>query len=1085
MKLNCLELGTRFSRNRILVAGMLLVAMGATALWFGADVHPHGGNVIGKTTVFALDEDLAAASPVSSAARARAVYDQLPLIFEANYGQSEPLVKFLARGIGYGLFLTSDEAVLELQHPGARNRRFANKSSVLRMKLAGANPYSRTSGLDRLPGKSNYLIGNDPAKWHRNVAQFARVRYSDVYPGIDLVYYGNQGRLEYDFEVAAGTNPEVIGLTFEGADRVRLNSAGDAVLETNGGNVLLNAPRVYQKTGEAKQPVNARFVLRAQNKIGFEIGKYDRTRALVIDPVLSYSTFLGGSGDETSPKIAVDSGNNFYVTGSTTSPNFPTQTPLSSHGATLNGPQDAFVTKFSPSGAAPLLFSTYLGGSGTDSSAGIAVDAGFNMYVAGTTDSPDFPTLNGFQSAPVSAGKHVFVTAIKSDGSGLIYSTYLSGNGTDIATGVAIDNRANAYVSGTTTSTNVSSGFPATAGAFQTSSKTTNQFFFSKVNTIASGTASLVYSTYLGGSSPAGGVTQGGGIAVDSNAKVYLTGGTNFEDMPTLNANQGSLNCLSSCPPPNPSALDAFVAKFDPAAAPGSQELYLTYMGGTGDDIGNGIAVDSAGNAYVTGSTTSIDIAQPIAPSATAFQTANAGGTDAFIAKFGNPATGSTIFPLNYFSYLGGNATDIGVAIAVDSIQNAHVTGSTASTNFHLLNATQGAIGGGTDAFVALIPTTTTGGYSTFLGGTGNDSGTGIAVDANGTTYVAGETDSANFPTVSPFQGAPGGATDAFVTKLGALSNIAVTVAVTPTPSVGVGNQASFAYSIKNNGPDPAAGVTFVDNLPTGNATFTSASASTGASCTGATGTPPTITCAIGSLAVQATATVTVILTPTTAVALGNSAAVTVNGSSTPISASASVPVTDFSVSAAPSTATVTAGAPATYTATVTPIPTFNANVSLSCSSGLPSGTTCQFSTNPVMPTTSPVQTGLVINTTARPTTTALLRPESILPPNTPWNGPLYGTWLPVSVLALLGSGISGRSSFSRSGQRGSKKQKLLGGMLFGVLLALTLWLPACGSSTKTTTTASRGTPAGTYTVTVSATSGTASRTTTVTLVVQ
>ncbi|PYX39548.1 MAG: hypothetical protein DMG75_00455 [Acidobacteria bacterium] len=180
------------------------------------------------------------------------------------------------------------------------------------MKLAGANPYSRTSGLDRLPGRSNYLIGNDPAKWHRNVAQFARVRYSDVYPGIDLVYYGNQGRLEYDFEVAAGTNPEVIGLTFEGADRVRLNSAGDAVLQTNGGNVLLNAPRVYQKTGEAKQPVNARFVLRTQNKIGFEIGKYDRTRALVIDPVLSYSTFLGGSGDETSPKIAVDSGNNFF-----------------------------------------------------------------------------------------------------------------------------------------------------------------------------------------------------------------------------------------------------------------------------------------------------------------------------------------------------------------------------------------------------------------------------------------------------------------------------------------------------------------------------------------------------------------------------------------------------------------------------------------------------------------------------------------------------------------------------------------------------------------------------------------------------
>ncbi len=1077
MKLNCLELGPGLSRNRILMAAMLLVAMGAMALRLVTHVHADGGNAIGQASFFASDKDVATVSPSLNTARVRAIYGQLPLIFETNDGQSDPDVKFLARGIGYGLFLTADEAVLELRHSGASNRHVTKTSSVVRMKLAGANPYPRISGLERLPGRSNYFIGNDPAKWHRNVSQFGRVRYSEVYPGIDLVYYGNQGRLEYDFEIAAGANPEAVALTFEGTDRVQLDSAGDAMLQTAGGNVQLNAPRVYQTTGETKRSVDARFVLLAENKIGFEIGRYDRTRPLVIDPVLSYSTFLGGSGDETSPTIAVDSGNNFYVTGSTTSPNFPTQTPLAPNGAALNGPQDVFVTKFSPSGAAPLLFSTYLGGSGSDSSAGIAVDAGFNMYVTGTTDSPDFPTMNGFQSTPLSGGKHVFVTAIKSDGSGLLYSTYLSGNGTDIATGVAIDNRANAYVSGTTTSTNAASGFPATAGAFQTSSKAANQFFFSKINTLASGTASLVYSTYVGGSTPAGGVTQGGGIAVDSNAKVYITGGTDFIDMLVLNANQGSLA----------GGKDAFVGKFDPAAPSGSQELYLTYLGGTGDDIGNGVAVDSAGNAYVTGSTTSTDVVQPTTPSAPAFQSANAGGGDAFIAKFGTPATGSTIFPMNYFSYLGGSASDVGLAIAVDSIQNAHVTGSTASSNFPSVNPLPGnSFGGGTtDAFAALIPTTTTGGYSTFLGGTGTDRGTGITVDANGTTYVAGETDSVNFPTVSPFQGAPGGATDAFVTKLGALSNVTVTVAVTPTPSVSVGNQASFVYTIKNNGPDPAAGVTFVDTLPTGNATFTSASASTGASCTGATGTPPTITCAIGSLGVGATATVTVIVTPTTAVALGNSAQVTVNGSSTPISASTSVQVTDFSVSAAPSTATVTAGAPATYTATVTPIPTFNANVSLSCSSGLPSGATCQFSTNPVMPTTSPVQTALVINTTARPVPTTTLQRESIPPKSTPWKGPLYGTWLPVSGLALLSLGISRRSSISKSGQRGSRKERLLGGILFGAVLALALWLPGCGTTAKTTSPPSGGTPAGTYTVTVSATSGTASRTTTVTLVVQ
>ncbi len=955
---------------------------------------------------------------------------------------------------------------------------------MVRMSLAGASPQGEVSGLDQLPGRSNYFIGNDPAKWRRNVAQFARVRYSNVYPGIDLVYHGNQGQLEYDFEVAPGADPKLVALSFEGPDRLDLDSNGDIVLGTKDGSIRLGAPRVHQKIGGEQRQVPGRFVMLSHNKIGFDIGAYDHNRELIIDPVLSYSTFLGGGGTEgcvnfsgglvrNCPSIAVDTGNNFYVTGMTTSTDFPTTSgvlqPTSAAGAHV------FVTKFNPSGAAPLVFSTYLGGSGTDASAGIAVDPGFNVYVAGTTNSRDFPTMNGFQATPnAPLNNHVFVSQLKPDGSALLYSTYLSGSGIDIATGLAVDVRANVYVTGTTTSTD----FPVTPnpGAFQTTSLANNQFFFSKINTVASGTASLVYSTYVEPTTPSTGVALGGGIAVDSNFKVYITGGTDFTNMPVLNANQGRLA----------GGMDAFVAKFDPAAPTGSQELYFTYLGGIGDDIGNGIAVDSAGNAYVTGSTTS-----DITPPTSAFQSARAGGTDAFVAKFGNPASGSTTFPLNYFSYLGGSGTDVGLAIAVDPGQNAHVTGSTDSPDFNKVNFIQGTFGGGlTDAFVALIPTagstSTAGGYSTYLGGSGADRGTGIAVDANGATYVAGETASTDFLTKSPPQTPPfqpalnGGAnniaSDASVAKLGSLSDVEISVAATPTvggtPTVGVGNQATFTYTITNNGPDTASAVTFTDTLPATNATFNSVVASTGASCTSPTGTPASITCAIGTINVGATATVTVFLTPTLAVTLANSGIVTANGSSTQKSASAFFTVTDFSVCAAPCqstppSVTVTAGAPATYTVTVTPLPTYNANVSLSCSSGLPAAATCQFTTNPVtIPNTSAVSSTLVINTTARPVTTAQ---------QPPFTRPLFATWLTVSGLALLGLGIGGGAS---------RKRRMLRRMLFGGLLALTLLLPACGSRSKAAPTTA-GTPAGTYTVTVSGTSGSASRTTTVTLVVQ
>jgi uncharacterized repeat protein (TIGR01451 family) len=1076
--LNRLGMGTRVSRSRAALAALLLVGLGSVVLWSAGRVQ-----VSRTKAVSAAVWNPAQAIPRANLqGQVRALHAQMPLIFEANQGQSDSRVKFLSRGAGFGLFLTSDAAVLELRaaptpsksegHPHD-NQRDALATSVVRMRLAGANGAPEVTGDEQFPGKSNYFIGNDPAKWRRNVPQFARVRYRNVYSGIDLVYYGKQGRLEYDFEVAPGADPRRVILSFEGADKVALNSDGDLVLAIQNASIRLQAPRVYQKRDKEEQAVAGRFLMLAPNQVGFEIGAYDRSRELIIDPALSYSSYLGGTGNEgcfaftgvaTSgcPAIAVDPGLNMYVTGPTSSTDFPPQPGVLK---SLVGTANLFVSKFDPTGKT-LLFSTYLGGDGTDTSAGIAVDSGFNVYVAGTTSSTNFPTPNGFQSAPVPAGKHVFVSQLKPDGSALLYSTYLSGNGIDIATGLAIDNRSNAYVSGITTSSN----FPVSSTPFQATPKATNQFFYSKVNALASGAASLAYSTYVGGSTPTTGIAMGGGIAVDANANVYITGGTNFTDMPVLNATQAN----------SAGGLDAFVAKFNSSGT----ELYLTYFGGSADDIGYAITVDSGFNAYITGSTTSSGIpgvagTQPFQP------TGLKGGKDAFVAKIGNPASGSTIYPLNYFTYLGGTTDDVGLAIAIDSIQNVRVSGWTKSSDFPTTNATSvqpGGFGGATDAFAARIDTTTTtsstaGEWATFLGGSAVDNGTGVAVDANGTTYMAGDTASSNFPTLNPFQASLSGPSDIFISKLIGVSTLSFPTPFPPTSTaanplvspnpVGAGNQVTFTYSIVNNGPDTATNVIFNDVVPAG-ATFNSATASSG-SCV-AQPVNNVETCVIGTIvpSMNTAATVKVVLTPTTVGPLGNSANVTANGSGNTASAFGTVSVTDFQISiSSQNPVTVTAGSPASYTVVVGPLPsgaTYNSQVSLSCS-GLPTGATCAFSTTPVtIPSSAPVSSVATINTTARPVTTAAV----------PFSSPGYGTWLPVSGLALVGLGIGSRTS----------RRRLLAGLAVSGFISLTLLQPACSSS-KSTTTPTTGTPAGTYTVTITGTSGSAARSTTATLIVQ
>ena len=1117
--MNFRGLGTRYSPV-LLWFGLLL--LGGLALHSGVSRHLTAtGRNASIPQIFA-GPDSASASP-----SVHVNLGQLPLRFEPNRGQTDPRVNFLARGAGYGLFLTADQAMLTLHLP-------SRSPSVVRMQLAGADPAAAATGASPLPGKSNYFIGNEPANWHRNIPQFARVRYQDVYPGVDLVYYGNQGQLEYDFEVAPGADPSSIAWRFQGQDKAQLDGGGNLVLATGNGEVTLNAPRIYQQFGSEQRPVAGRFALRDDGKVGFELSAYDRARALVIDPVLTYSSYFGGSGSEACsgiagiviagvlsppsgcPAIAIDASSNIYFAGTTTSANFPvvpaaSATPPAFQTALAVAP-DVFVTKLNAAGSA-VVFSTYLGGDGVDTTAGVAADSAFNVVVVGTTTSSNFPTStsSAFQANPASAGAHAFVSQLDPVGETLLYSTYLSGNGTESARGLALDSRNKIYVIGATTSTDLpdaTHSFPATLGAIQTASLGTSQFFVSKLDPTLIGFPSLVYSTYFGGGDPVNGVTLGGAIAVDANANVYITGGTNFQhtgnattDFPILNAYQG---CLDTSPPATPpttppscstsvTAPDAYVAKINPAAASGAQLIYSSYLGGTGDDVGYGIAIDSGLSVYITGSTSSTDFTIP--SSTTPFQRcldnpANPSpcptgvtASDAFVAKFGTPCTGSTCttttLPFTYFSYLGGSGTDVGLGIAVDSLQGARIAGWTNSGNFPTPNnPIQAGPSGAVDAFVSRIDTTAAstvalGHYGTYLGGGGSDFGTGIATDTQGSSYIVGETASGNFPTTAnAIQSNLSGGSDVFLTKLGPTLSLALTETVAPNP-VGVGNNVTFTYKITNNG-DLTTGIIFTDVIPSA-ATFVSANSVPGQSSCPAPVTSTTLTCTVGTLNGGAIATVTVVLAPTLPATPAQPGSVSDGGKVsifgtptvvTPAPPPAVAVVNNFSIGVSPPTATVPAGVPASFTVKVTPTGNFPETVTLSAT-GVPTGgqTTFPNGTSFTNLNSGPQSRQLVVNTTARVTTPASLFPIG---------GPFYAALFPVSGLALLGAGI---------GSRKSRRRRVLMTALLGCFFALVVFQMGCSSSSTTSTTT--GTPAGTYNLTVTATSGSATRTQQIVLVVQ
>jgi hypothetical protein len=605
----------------------------------------------------------------------------------------------------------------------------------MRMTLVNVNPHAQAIGQDELHGKSNYFIGNDPAKWRTNIPTYARVKYEGVYPGVDLVYYGNQGQLEYDFVVAPGADPRLVTLAFEGARKVHIDPRGELVLGVEGGEVRQHKPVIYQEVAGIKQEVSGRYVMKGTHQVGFRVATYDPRRPLIIDPVLVYSTYLGGSDIEEARGIAVDGAGSAYVTGSA-GPTFPTTAGAAQ--TMYAGGSDAFVTKLDATGSR-LVYSTYLGGSDVDLGQSIAVDAAGSAYVTGFTNSTNFPTTAGAAQTTFAGLSDAFVTKLNATGSGLAFSTYLGGSSHDDGGGIAVDAAGSAYVAGNTQSTN----FPTTVGAAQAAFAGVLDAFVTKLDATGSG---LVFSTYLGGS----GRDFTLDIAMDAAGSAYVAGFTQSTNFPTT---------AGAAQTTNAGEFDAFVTKLDTT---GSGMVFSTFLGGGSDDGGDGIAIDGAGSVYVAGETRSTDFPT----TAGAAQTTHAGGfLDAFVAKLN--ATGSGLV---FSTYLGGTGQDFGIEIAVDATGSTYATGYTLSTDFPTTaGAVQTSHGGGVyDAFVTKLDAIGSElVYSTYLGGSDVDVGVGIAVDAAGSAYVTGRTDSTNFPTTAgAAQTTNAGIGDAFVAKL-------------------------------------------------------------------------------------------------------------------------------------------------------------------------------------------------------------------------------------------------------------------------------------------------------------------------------
>ena len=708
------------------------------------------GEAIAQSPAMAPPGDLAAKNLHNSAVEMRAAYAKLPLSFVPNAGQLDTRVRYSAQSGGASFYFTTREAVFS----------FATKAKelVLRLRFLGANPKPAITGQTAESGTVNYLIGNDPARWHTNLPTYGELLYRDLWPGIDLLFRSENGQLQYEFLLRPGARVQDIQLAYRGANRLSLDRDGNLMVKTSLGSVTDTRPVSYQLIDGKRVQVASRFALERRSTYGFAVGAYDRTLPLIVDPGLVYSTYLGGAGDDSGYGIAVDSAGQAYVTGGTYSAtDFPKT--AGAYDTPHNGTQDVFVTKLNSSGTA-LVYSTYFGGSGDEPyiSSSIAVDCDGYAYVTGATKSADFPTTPGaFQTTFGGGLYNAFVTKLKRDGSGLVYSTFLGGSvadGPNLGHAITIDAAGHAYVTGFTYSTD----FP-TRNALQPAKAGLSNAYVAKFD----GSGNAIYSTYLGGSY----YDIGEGIAVDSDGETYVTGFTYSKDFPTQNAYQPTNHGTSGS--------NAFVTKLNSS---GSALVYSTYLGGSKGTYGDGgasIAVDWSGNAYITGDTDSSDF--PTTPGA--FQGNYAGGADdVFITKLNS--SGSALV---YSTFLGGELDDYANDIAIDTAGQAYVTGFTNSTMFPTTaDAFNRTYSGDVvpaaffygDAFITKMNTQGNAlVYSTYLGGSGDDLGLGIALSRARKVYVTGSTNSMDFPTTSgAFETKYNGAGppyfygDAFVTKL-------------------------------------------------------------------------------------------------------------------------------------------------------------------------------------------------------------------------------------------------------------------------------------------------------------------------------
>ncbi len=676
-------------------------------------------------------------------------FGKLPLRFEENRGQRDARVKFVARGNGYQLGLTPTGAVLSLARKDAAKvaaadaavitnaqqrgdasdattqttptgsaspRRAARAKAApyasLEMKLLGARAPRALKPEQEFEGKANYFVGNDPSRWRTGVQTYARVRYEEVYPGIDLLFYGGQRQLEYDFLVAPGADPRRIKLAFEGAEKISVDAAGDLVLAFAGGVLRQSKPIIYQEVAGARREIEGGYALEGKNGVGFRVGKYDPALPLVIDPILVYSTYLDFASTSPNGGITIDAAGNVFLTGSLD--------------------DKVYVAKLNSQGT-DFVYTTTVGGTGTwgDLGTGIAIDSAGNAYVTGLAHSLDFPTVNAFQPQKSSQSINVsdaFLFKLDSSGSALAYSTFLGGENADDGNAVAVDAQGNAFVAGYTESpiqyVNAPPGAPfPTVNAFQPLLGGQYDAFLAKFGP----SGQCLFSTYLGG--------QYGDmaldVAVDADGAPYVVGGTSSPDYPTAAPLQAALA----------GGGDAFVTKFNPA---GSGLIYSTFLGGEGNDTAMGLALDSSKNVYLTGYTYS-----QFYPTLTPFQSARSGLTDAFVTKINGAGSA-----LVYSTLLGGAKGEQGSDITINAAGEAYVAGSTSSIDFPVVNPVQPTLAGAPDAFIAKFNAAGNGlGFSTYLGGNANsfaDYGSGVAVDAAGGAYLYGLTYADNFPLVNP-----------------------------------------------------------------------------------------------------------------------------------------------------------------------------------------------------------------------------------------------------------------------------------------------------------------------------------------------